>query len=176
MDDGRPDQAQPHVPRQHGRAGDGVLLVPDDALDQPGVAAPVLFGPRDADPARGVHRFLPDAAALEGLAIGRDAVVGSVVQTQLRPQIRGEPVAEFLAEALVLGGELEIHDGCESRLVGEPRRCQDSANSRCREHMICPLFVASDLSALRALASQSNGWEGQHALSASGPGAGHDHS
>src|SRR5215467_11294801 len=38
VDDGRPDQAQPHVPRQHGRAGDGVLLVPDDALDQPGVA------------------------------------------------------------------------------------------------------------------------------------------
>src|SRR5262249_17748557 len=47
---------------------------------------------------------------------------------------------------------------------------------RCREHMICPLFVASDLSALHALASQSVGWEAQHALSAGGPGAGHDDS
>jgi len=35
--------------------------------------------------------------------------------------------------------------------------------------MICPPFVASDLSALRALASQSVGWEAQHALSAGDP-------
>src|SRR5262245_4858413 len=48
--------------------------------------------------------------------------------------------------------------------------------SGCREHMICPLFVASDLSAVRAVASQSVGREGQHALSAGGPGAGHDDS
>jgi hypothetical protein len=75
-----------------------------------------------------VHRLLPDAAALEGLAIGRDAVVGGVVQTQLRREIRGEPVAEFLAKALVLGGELEIHDGCESRLVVESGRCQGAMN------------------------------------------------
>jgi hypothetical protein len=40
--------------------------------------------------------------------------------------------------------------------------------------MICPLFGASDLSALQVLASQSVGWEVQHALSAGGLGAGHD--
>jgi len=62
----------------------------------------------------------------------------------------------------------------EARLTYEGR--QAGVSSACREHMICPLFVASDLSALRALASQSVGWEAQHALSAGGPGAGHDDS
>src|SRR5436190_9206382 len=42
--------------------------------------------------------------------------------------------------------------------------------------MMCPLFVASDLSVLLAAAGQSVGREADHALSASGPGAGHDDS
>src|SRR5262249_6961457 len=46
----------------------------------------------------------------------------------------------------------------------------------CREQMICPLFVASDLSALPALTGQSVVREGDDALSAGGPGAGHDDS
>src|SRR5262245_2278105 len=61
-----------------------------------------------------VHRLLPHAAALEGLAIGRDAVVGRVVQAELGRQVGGQPAAKFFAKALVLGGELEIH-GAASR-------------------------------------------------------------
>src|SRR6267142_2243545 len=56
----------------------------------------------------------------------------------------------------------------------ESLRPSSKAGRQCREHMICPLFVASDLSALRAVAGQSVGREADHALPAGGAGAGHD--
>src|SRR5205814_5306182 len=55
-------------------------------------------------------------------------------------------------------------------------RASSLATALCREHMMCPLFGASDLSALLPAAGQSVGGEADHALSASGPGAGHDDS
>src|SRR5712691_1907848 len=90
----------------------------------PASRPPVLLGPRDADPARRVHRLLPDSTALERLPIGRHTVVGGVVQAQVGRKVRREPVAELLPETLVLGGEFEVHGGFEPRLVGPPRRCQ----------------------------------------------------
>src|SRR5207245_2397335 len=72
---------------------------------------------------------LPDATALEGFAIGRDAIVGRIVEAQLGREIRGEPIAEFFPEAFVLGSEFEIHDGRQSRLVGGAGRCQADGRS-----------------------------------------------
>jgi hypothetical protein len=57
-----------------------------------------------------VHLLLPDAPLLEGVAIGRDAVVGGIVQAELRGKVRGEPLPEFLTEPFVLCRELEVHD------------------------------------------------------------------
>jgi len=54
-----------------------------------------------------VHRLLPTAAALERLAVGRDAVVGGVVDAEVGWEMCGEPAAELLAERLVLDCELE---------------------------------------------------------------------
>jgi hypothetical protein len=56
-----------------------------------------------------VHGLLPGAAALEGLAVGGDPIVGGIVQAELGGKVGGEPVAEFLAEGLVLLRLLEVH-------------------------------------------------------------------
>jgi hypothetical protein len=107
--EGGADQVEAHAARQHRGPRRRVLLVPDDPLDQPGAAPAVLLGPRDADPAGRVHRLLPRAPALEGLAIGRHPVVGRVVEAEVGGQVGLEPAAEFLAERLLLGGVLKVH-------------------------------------------------------------------
>ena len=66
-------------------------------------AAAVLLRPRDADPAGDVHRLLPSAPALERGAIGRHAVVGRIVETEVSREVRREPVAERLTKGLLDG-------------------------------------------------------------------------
>jgi hypothetical protein len=117
VDDRRAHQVQAHRARQHGRARGRVLLLVDDPLDEACPPAAVLRRPVDADPARGVHGLLPRAAALERLTIGGDAVVGGVVQAELGGQVSGQPLAELVAEGVLLGGVLEVHDGQRLRRV-----------------------------------------------------------
>ena len=76
---------------------------------RPAPRPPYSSRPRDADPARLVHLLLPRAAALERLAVAGHAVVGRIVQAQLGREVDREPLAELLAERLVLGTELEVH-------------------------------------------------------------------
>src|SRR5438552_1735323 len=103
VDDRGPHEVEAHAPGQDGRPRRGVLLLPDDPLDQPGAAAPVLLRPRDADPTGGVHRLLPRAAALERLPIGRHPVVGWIVETEVGREVRREPVAKLRVESVLDG-------------------------------------------------------------------------
>ena len=103
VDEGGTHEIEAHAPGQDGRPSRRVFLLPDDPLDQPGAVAAVLLRPRDADPAGGVHRPLPRAAALERLAIGRHPVVGGVVQAEVGRKVRREPVAELLAKGFLVG-------------------------------------------------------------------------
>jgi len=56
-----------------------------------------------------VHRLLPRAAALERLAIGRDPVVGRIVETEVGRKVRREPAAELGAKRFLGRGEFEVH-------------------------------------------------------------------
>ncbi len=134
VDEGGADQVEGHVPREHGRARRRILLVPDDALDEPEPAASVLLRPRDADPARRVHGFLPGAAALEGLAVGGDPVIRGIVQAQLGGKVGGEPVAELLAKGLLLLRVLEVHGASAASIYF--RRFERRENSECGK--LCP--------------------------------------
>src|SRR5262245_28059252 len=128
---------------------------------------------RDANPACQARTILPLAAALTGaepgISVATTAVRMSAPATQgtkPRDTSRGNLMSNPPIRGVVPA----------KGAVGYPAVSTRSSSGRasCREHMICPLFGASELSALQALASQSVGWEAQHALSAGGPGAGHD--
>src|SRR5437588_475726 len=85
-----------------------------------------------------VHTFWPlttkwspwSTARVRRLARSEPALGGRIVEAQLGREIRSEPVAEFFPEALVLGGEFEIHEGRQSRLVGGGGRCQAGDRSK----------------------------------------------
>ena len=61
------------------------------------------------DPARRVHAALPVAPALERRAIGRDPLVGRILDAQIVGEVGAEPVADLGAETFLLGRVGEIH-------------------------------------------------------------------
>ena len=69
----------------------------------------------DPDPAGGVHLLLLGNALFERLAVGRDALVRSIVDTDLGPQIFFEPLTELDAEGGVLGAVGEVQSSALSR-------------------------------------------------------------
>src|SRR5208337_1454838 len=71
--------------------------------------AAIFLGPGDPDPTGGVHLLLPGDALFQYLAVGRDALVGSVVDADLGRQVGFEPMTKFAAEGSVLGTVGEIH-------------------------------------------------------------------
>ena len=103
VDEGRAQQVQRARRRQDGRAGAEIFLVENDLLHKAGAAPAIFLRPGDPDPAGGVHLLLPGNALFQCLAIGRDALVGGIVDADLRRQVFFEPVAEFGAESRVLG-------------------------------------------------------------------------
>ncbi len=111
VDEGRAQQVERAGGRQDRGAGAEILLVEDDLLHEIGAAAAIFLGPGNADPAGGVHLLLPGDALFERLAVGRDALVGSIVDTDLGRQIGFEPMAQFGAEFCVLRAVGEIHGG-----------------------------------------------------------------
>ena len=94
-----------------GRPGAEIFLVEDHLLHKAGAAPAIFLGPGDPDPAGGVHRLLPGNALFERLAVGRDALVGGIVDADLRRQVGFEPAAELGAEGRVLGAVGEVHCG-----------------------------------------------------------------
>src|SRR5207247_11171324 len=129
---------------QDRRACRGVLLVPDDPLDQAGAATPVLLRPRDPEPTGGVHRLLPRAAALERLAIGCDPIVGRVVETEVGGEVRREPLAKLRAERVLGRWALEVPRARAdaSRLAALLSRCSMSL-SRLGAFFASPLDIVS---------------------------------
>src|SRR5208337_5162325 len=99
----------PEISGQHGRAGAGIFLVPDDLLDEAHGVAAVFLRPREADVSGAVELRLPRAAAFKDVAIGRDAFVLGVIDTQVLGEVRVEPAADLVAEGLLFGGVFEIH-------------------------------------------------------------------
>src|SRR6202040_3079942 len=64
---------------------------------------------RDPDPPGLVHGLLPGAPPLERLAIGGHAIVGGIVEAEIRRKVLGQPRAELVAKGLLLGRVLEVH-------------------------------------------------------------------
>src|ERR1700730_5094584 len=94
---------------QYRGAGADILLVEDDLLHEARTAAAIFLGPRDPDPARGVHRLLPLDPLFQCLAVGCDALVGRVVDADLRRQIGLEPAADLAAECRMFRAVGKIH-------------------------------------------------------------------
>src|SRR6266404_204819 len=109
VDQGRTQQVQRARGRQYRGSGAEIFLVKDDLLHKAGAPPAIFLGPRDPDPAGSVHRLLPSDAFFERLAVRRHALVGGIVDADLRGQIRLEPMAEFGAECSVLGAVGEVH-------------------------------------------------------------------
>src|SRR5206468_7082176 len=110
MDQGRAEQIEGTRSRQYRRADAGVLFVKYDLLRETRTAAAIFLRPGDPDPAGGVHRLLPTDALFQGLEIGGDALVGRVVDANLRRQIGVEPAAELATECRMLRAVGKIHD------------------------------------------------------------------
>src|SRR6266436_8632719 len=94
---------------QNRGAGTDILLVEDDLLHEIGAAPAIFLGPRDPDPARGVHRLLPLDALFQCRKVGSDALVGRVVDANLGRQVGLEPAAELAAECRMLRAVGKIH-------------------------------------------------------------------
>src|SRR6185312_12054469 len=76
-------------------------LVEDRALDQRGAAAAVLLRPGEPRVAVLVELLLPGAAELEGLLVAGGLPAGIVAS---------EPLAQLVAEGLLLRGQSQIHE------------------------------------------------------------------
>src|SRR5215472_2030625 len=63
----------------------------------------------EPDPTRGVHRLLPGDALFQCLPVWGDALVGRVVDADLRRQVRLEPAADLAAECRMLRAVGKIH-------------------------------------------------------------------
>ena len=109
MDEARAEQVQPARSRQDGGAGARVFLVEDDLLHKARTTAAILPGPGEPDPARGVHRPLPGDAFFECLAVGRDALVGGIVDADVGWQIGLEPAADLGAKLGMLRAVGKVH-------------------------------------------------------------------
>src|SRR5437763_16990238 len=95
--------------RKHRRTSAEIFLVEDHLLHKAGATAAIFLGPGDPDPPGGMHRLLPRDALFERLPVGRDTLVGGIVDAGLRRQVRFEPVAKFAAEGRMLGTVGEIN-------------------------------------------------------------------
>ena len=138
MNEARAQQVQAARARQDRRAGADIFLVEDDLLHEIGAAPAIFLGPGDPDPTRGVHRLLPLNALFQCLAVGCYALVGRVIDTNLRRQVGGEPLPELGAKLGMLRTVGEIHEpgsyfavtgGANSRLrASEPSRKPGAAS------------------------------------------------
>src|SRR5436309_8240939 len=99
------------------RAGAGQLLVQDRLLGGARAAPAVLARPEEAQVAGGVEPLLP--VAQEGDLRGQRGVVVRHALGAHWP-VGGEPGAQLPAEALVSGGEGEVHDGCACLSIPGP--------------------------------------------------------
>jgi hypothetical protein len=88
-----------------------IFLVEYDLLLKTGAGAAILLGPRDPDPAGGMHCLLPRNSLFERLPVGRDALVGASVDTDLRRKVRFEPAPELRMKCRVLEAVGEVHCG-----------------------------------------------------------------
>jgi hypothetical protein len=116
-----------------------VLLVEDDLLHKARAAAAEFLGPGDPDPTRRMHRPLPGDAFFECLAVGGDALVGRVIDANLRRKIGGEPLSEFGAKLGMLRTVGKIH-GLESLLASEgveAKRRRSLWQARPARHLRC---------------------------------------
>ena len=109
VDEARTEQVEAARPWQNRGAGADILLVEDDLLHEARTTAAIFLGPRDPDPARGVHRLLPLDALFQYRAVGGDALVGRVVDANLGRQVGLEPAAELAAECRMLRAVGKIH-------------------------------------------------------------------
>jgi hypothetical protein len=109
MDKGRAQQVQCAGCRQDRGASAEIFFVENHLLHKTGAAAAILGGPGNSDPARGVHRLLPGDALFERLTVRRDALVGGIVDADLRRQMGLEPMTEFNPKFCVLRAVGEIH-------------------------------------------------------------------
>ena len=109
VNEARTQQVEAARSWQNRSAGADILLVEDDLLHEIGTAAAILLGPRDPDPARGMHRLLPLDALFQCRAVGCDALVGRVVNADIGGQIGLEPAAELAAERRMLRAVGKIH-------------------------------------------------------------------
>ena len=85
----------------------GVLLVEDHLLDDAGVAAAVLLGPGQADPAVLAEQALPlDADVVAGL-VGRTTAGAEL--GELADQVLGQPGTHLVAECCLGGSVAKVH-------------------------------------------------------------------
>src|SRR5260370_15363117 len=111
MNERRAQEIQRVRCRQNRRTGAEIFLVEDHLLHKARAAPAIFFGPGDPDPAGGVHRLLPPNALFECLAVGRHALVGGIVDADLRRQVHFEPAPEMGTKGGMLGAVGEVHGG-----------------------------------------------------------------
>jgi hypothetical protein len=99
-DEGGAEQVLAHVVDPTGRLGPGVLLGPDDLLGDGGVAASVLGGPAEADPAGLAEHLLPTLTDLEADLLVAGAAT-ALQRRELAHHVLGEPRLRVGAELLV---------------------------------------------------------------------------
>src|SRR5579862_1128931 len=109
LDEGWAEQVERAVTGEDRRMRPEILLIEDHLLDKARATPAILLGPRDADPAGGIHFLLPVDALLERLAVGRDARIRRVFDLEIVGQVGVEPGAELAAKRGMFRGVGEIH-------------------------------------------------------------------
>ncbi len=89
------------------RAGEGVLLVEDDLLDDPRPAPAVLLRPGHPDPLVAAEDALPLDPGVVARLVGRPT--SRPERGELTHQVLGEPAAHLVTEGGFFGGVAEIH-------------------------------------------------------------------